>query len=63
MNRGLYISATSLSANQKRLEVLANNLANVNTTGFKKDVSLTETFPEKLLAKLNGVQRPRLRRG
>lgn len=61
MNRGLYISATSLSANQKRLEVLANNLANVNTTGFKKDVSLTETFPEKLLAKLNGVQRPRLR--
>ena len=54
MNRGLYISATSLVANQKKLEVLSNNLANVNTTGFKKDMSLTEAFPEKLLSKING---------
>ncbi len=54
MNRGLYISATSLAANQKKLDVLSNNLANVNTTGFKKDISLTETFPEKLLSKING---------
>ncbi|NMB26696.1 MAG: flagellar hook-basal body protein [Tissierellia bacterium] len=53
MNRGLYISATSLVANQKKLDVLSNNLANVNTTGFKKDMSLTETFPEKLLSKIN----------
>ena len=52
MNRGLYISATSLIANQKKLEVLSNNLANVNTMGFKKDVALTETFPEKLLMKI-----------
>lgn len=58
MNRGLYISATSLVANQRRMEVLANNLANVNTTGFKKDMSLTETFPEKLLMKINDKQRP-----
>lgn len=61
MNRGLYISATSLVANQKKLEVLSNNLANVNTTGFKKDLSLTETFPEKLLSKMGGEKtRPRL---
>ncbi|MCF6465062.1 flagellar hook-basal body protein [Clostridium sp. Cult2] len=62
MNRGLYINATSLSTNQKKLEVLANNLANVNTTGYKKDLSLTETFPEKLLSKINSQKaRPRLR--
>lgn len=53
MNRGLYIGSTSLVTNQRRLEVLSNNLANVNTTGFKKDISLTESFPEKLLAKLS----------
>lgn len=53
MNRGLYISATSLIANQKKLDILSNNLANVNTTGFKKDISLVETFPEKLLSKIN----------
>lgn len=53
MNRGLYIGATSLVANQKRLDVLSNNLANINTVGFKKDISLTESFPEKLLVKMS----------
>lgn len=60
MNRGLYISATSLVSNQRKLEVLSNNLANVNTTGYKKDISLTETFPEKLLSKING-EKPKVR--
>lgn len=55
MNRGLYISATSLIANQKRLDVLSSNLANVNTAGYKKDISLTESFPEKLLAKMSRI--------
>lgn len=51
MNRGLYIGGTSLVTNQRRLDVLSNNLANINTAGFKKDISITESFPEKLLAK------------
>lgn len=59
MNRGLYIGATSLVANQKKLDVLSNNLANINTTGFKKDISLTESFPEKLLAKTSRTEEPR----
>lgn len=54
MNRGLYIGASSLMTNQRRLDVLSNNLANINTTGFKKDISITESFPEKLLAKVSG---------
>ncbi|MBV1817476.1 flagellar hook-basal body protein [Bacteroidales bacterium MSK.15.36] len=53
MNRGLYVSATSMIANQRRLEAISNNLSNVNTTGFKKDVVLTESFPEVLLSKIN----------
>lgn len=53
MNRGLYIGASSLVANQKRLDVLSNNLANINTAGYKKDISLTESFPEKLLSKIS----------
>ncbi|MBU5436715.1 flagellar hook-basal body protein [Tissierella sp. MSJ-40] len=55
MNRGLYIGATSLVSNQRKLEVLSNNLANVNTAGFKKDISLVESFPEKLLAKMSRI--------
>lgn len=32
----LYISATGMQAQQTNLDTIANNLANVNTTGFKK---------------------------
>ncbi len=38
MNYGLYISASSMSVSMARQDVLANNLANVNTVGFKPDV-------------------------
>jgi flagellar basal body rod protein FlgG len=37
MNRGVYTAATGMVAQQTRLDVLANNLANVNTRGFKVD--------------------------
>ena len=36
MIRSLYIAQTGLEAQQTQMDVIANNLANVNTTGFKK---------------------------
>ena len=36
MIRSLYTAATGMIAQQLNLDVIANNLANVNTTGFKK---------------------------
>jgi len=36
MIRGLYTAATGMLAQQLNLDVIANNLANVNTTGFKR---------------------------
>lgn len=36
MLRALYSSAAGMEAQQMNLDVIANNLANVNTTGFKK---------------------------
>lgn len=36
MIRSLYIAKTGLQAQQTRLDVIANNLANVSTTGFKR---------------------------
>lgn len=36
MIRALYAAATGMRAQQLNLDVIANNLANVNTTGFKK---------------------------
>ncbi len=36
---GMYVSAEGAQAHSQRLEVIANNLANVNTVGFKPDVA------------------------
>ena len=36
MLRSLYTAATGMDAQQTRLDVIANNLANASTTGFKK---------------------------
>lgn len=36
MIRGLWTAATGMTAQQLNLDVIAHNLANVNTTGFKK---------------------------
>lgn len=36
MMRALYISATGMEAQQINIDIISNNLANVNTTGFKK---------------------------
>jgi flagellar basal-body rod protein FlgF len=40
MPYGLYISAEGAHAQTRRLEVLANNLANVDTVGFKRELAI-----------------------
>jgi flagellar basal-body rod protein FlgG len=35
--RALYSAASGMDAMQFRLDVIANNMANINTTAFKKD--------------------------
>ena len=35
MMRALYTAATGMQAQQLNMDVISNNLANVNTTGFK----------------------------
>ncbi|MGB5352634.1 MAG: flagellar basal-body rod protein FlgG [Woeseia sp.] len=42
MNQGLWIAKTGLDAQQTRMSVVSNNLANVNTTGFKQDRAVFE---------------------
>ena len=36
-----------------RLDTIANNLANVDLTGYKKDTAVTKAFPELLIRRLN----------
>ncbi len=35
MMRALYTAATGMAAQQRNIDTTANNLANVNTTGYK----------------------------
>ena len=37
MIKELYTAAMGMIPQQTRLEVIANNMANANTTGFKRD--------------------------
>jgi len=42
MNPALWIAKTGLEAQEVRMAVISNNLANVNTTGFKRDHAVFE---------------------
>jgi len=44
MSGSIYMAATGALASEKRLQLLANNLANVNTAGFKKDRGRFRSF-------------------
>ena len=49
MIRGWYIGASGMNAQQNRLDTISNNLANVDTTGFKKEIPVSKEFSELLL--------------
>jgi len=53
MIRGLYTGASGMLAEAMRTDVISNNLANVNTAGFKKDVAVTKDFASMLITRIN----------
>ena len=48
MIRGLYTSGYSMLTLSRKMDVVSNNMANVNTNGFKKDVVVFEEFSDVL---------------
>lgn len=55
--RGLHVAATGMVAQQLRQEVISNNLANAITAGYKVETATVSSFPEMLLARLEGRER------
>ncbi len=49
MVRGLFTGASGMLAQQHRMDAISNNLANADTSGYKRDVSVHKAFPELLL--------------
>lgn len=63
MIRSLYTAATGLSAQQLEQDVIANNLSNINTTGFKKSRANFQDLMYQVYSKAgatsgSGVQLP-----
>lgn len=58
MIRGLYTSASGMLALQNKQEALANNLANINTPGYKQDVGVMRSFPEQLISRIRDKDGP-----
>ena len=52
MFKGFYTAASGMIAQQRRTEMLTNNMANANTPGYKADQSSVRSFPEMLLSRL-----------
>ncbi len=46
MIRGLYTAASGMAVQMDRQNTISNNLANINTVGFKKDQTIIKQFPE-----------------
>lgn len=46
MIKGIYTVARSLEHRTKNIDVVANNLANINTTGYKREVPFSEYIDE-----------------
>ena len=52
MVKGLYTAYTGMVNEMKRLDVLANNLANADTNGFKKEGTTSQTFADELAIRI-----------
>ena len=49
MHRGIYLGTSAMLVQEKMLDVVGNNLANVDTSGFRARVAVNKSFPEVLV--------------
>ncbi|HUX38257.1 MAG TPA: flagellar basal-body rod protein FlgF [Rectinemataceae bacterium] len=53
MIQGWYTGASGMNAQQVRLDAISNNLANVDTNGYKRDTAVEKAFAQLLLRRFN----------
>lgn len=53
MDRGSYSAAAGMLSGQKAINVLANNVANVTTAGYKNQSTIQSTFGEYLVSRMS----------
>jgi flagellar basal-body rod protein FlgF len=55
MLRGLYTAASGMIAQQRRHDTITNNIANLNTPGFKANNAVNRSFPDMMISALGGA--------
>lgn len=58
MFKGFYTVATGMVSQQRKTEIITNNMANANTPGFKSDQSTIRSFPDMLLTAVGSTNLP-----
>ncbi|MDY6933018.1 MAG: flagellar basal-body rod protein FlgF [Spirochaetota bacterium] len=53
MIRGLYTGANGMISQQARMDVVSNNLANVDKTAYKRDITIFKAFPDMIIRRTN----------
>ena len=57
MVRGLYIAGTGMMLQRRKQETITNNIANADTTGYKKENMVSHSFDEVLTRRINDHKR------
>jgi len=53
MIRGMYTAATGMRTRQRQMDAVANNIANAGTTGYRRDLHVTQSFSDMLIRRMN----------
>ena len=53
MIRGLYTGASGMMMEMVNHDAISNNLANINTTGYKRDIPIFKDFSKMMLQRIN----------
>lgn len=53
IDRGLYVATSAMMTGSKLIDDISNNIANINTTGYKRDTSIVSKFSNILVDRLN----------
>lgn len=57
MSNGFYMAAQAMLIQQRRLNTISNNIANVKTNGYKKEETVISSFQESLMYRLENNQK------
>ncbi len=57
MIRGIYAAASSMVSSYRRQHIVANNLANASTTGYKQDLPVPSDFPNLSVVGADGARK------